>query len=139
MATATKPYVVTDEHIAMQPSTRSGWVTFAGTVFLVGGFANLFWGLAALADKAYLDAQSVLYSTLNTWGWVAVIWSAVVLVGAVLLFARVKAAPIVGVVLASISCVFWLFAFPVLPLLAMTAILLDAMVIYGLIVHGMEF
>jgi hypothetical protein len=97
------------------------------------------WNAGGFADKAYLDAQSLLYSTLNTWGWVAVIWSAVVLVGAVLLFARVKAAPIVGVVLASISCVFWLFAFPVLPLLAMTAILLDAMVIYGLIVHGMEF
>lgn len=138
MATATKPYVVSDEHIMIEPTTRSGWVTFAGIVFLVGGFANLFWGLGALADKAYLDAEGLLYSTLNTWGWVAVIWSAVVLVGAVMLFARMPVAPIVGVVLATVSCVFWMFALPVLPLFAMMAIMLDALVIYGLVVHGMQ-
>jgi hypothetical protein len=51
-------------------------------------------------------AEGPLYSTLNTWGWFAVIWSAVMLVGAALPFARTPAAPIVGVVLASLSCVF---------------------------------
>ncbi len=138
MTTATKPYVVSDEHMMIEPTMRSGWVTFAGIVFLVGGFANLFWGLGALADKTYLDAEGLLYSTLNTWGWVAVIWSAVVLVGAVMLFARMPIAPIVGVVLATVSCVFWMFALPVLPLFAIAAIMLDALVIYGLVVHGMQ-
>lgn len=138
MAASTKPYVMPDEHYVIEPVPRSGWVTFAGIVFLVSGLANLFWGLGALADKAYLDAGGLLYSTLNTWGWVAVVWSAVVLIGGVMLLARMSIAPIVGIVLAFVSCVFWMFALPVLPLFAMTALMFDALVIYGLAVHGLE-
>jgi len=138
MAIATKPYVVQDGSIATQPETRSGWMTFAGVVFLVGAFANLMWGLGALADKAYLDEGGLLYSTLNTWGWVAVIWSGVVFVGALLLFTRVRSAPVIGIVLASISCLFWLFTLPVLPLFAMTVIMIDVLVIYGLTAHGLQ-
>lgn len=137
MATATKPFVVPDAVIETRPETRSGWMMFAGIVFLVGAFANLFWGLGALADKAYLDESGLLYSTLNTWGWVAVIWSGVVFVGALLQFTSVRYAPIVGIVLASLSCLFWLFALPALPLFAMAVIMIDVLVIYGLTVHGL--
>jgi len=138
MAIATKPYVVPQGTVEPVPETRSGWMTFAGIVFLFSAFANLVWGLGALADKAYLDEGGLLYSTLNTWGWVAVIWSGVVFLGALLLFARVPAAPVVGIVLASVSCLFWLFALPVLPLFAMTVILIDMLVIYGLTAHGLD-
>lgn len=138
MATATKPYVVPEGMVKPVPEARSGWMTFAGIVFLFSAFANLVWGLGALADKAYLDEGGLLYSTLNTWGWVAVIWSGVVFIGALLLFARVPAAPVVGIVLASVSCLFWLFALPVLPLFAMTVILIDMLVIYGLTAHGLD-
>lgn len=137
MATATKPYVVPDGAIAAEEGVRSGWVTFAGVAFLIAAFANLFWGLGALADKAYLSEGGLLWSTLNTWGWVAVIWSAVVFIGAVMLLARMKAGPFVGIVLASLSCIFWLFALPVLPLFALTVIMIDMFVIYGLAAHGM--
>jgi hypothetical protein len=136
--TAPKPYVVPGGTVtAKEEGIYSGWVTFAGIAFLIAAFANLFWGLGALAGKAYLDEGGLLYSTLNTWGWVSVIWGAVVLVGAILLFAEVRWAPVLGIVLASLSCVFWLFALPVLPLYAMTAIVIDVFVIYGLLVHGM--
>lgn len=42
-----------------------------------------------------------------------------------------------GIVLASLSCLFWLFALPALPLFAMTVIMIDVLVIYGLTVHGL--
>ncbi len=138
MATATKPYVVPEGMVEPVPEMRSGWMTFAGIVFLFSAFANLIWGLGALADKAYLDEGGLLYSTLNTWGWVAVIWSAVVFIGALLLFTRLPAAPVVGIMLASVSCLFWLFALPVLPLYAMTVIMIDVLVIYGLTAHGLD-
>lgn len=35
-STAAKPYVVQDSVVAPQAETRSGWVTFAGVVLLVG-------------------------------------------------------------------------------------------------------
>ena len=50
-STAAKPYVVQDSVVAPQAETRSGWVTFAGVVLLVGAVGNLFWGLAALDSK----------------------------------------------------------------------------------------
>ena len=141
MATASsRPYVVPEGGPVMVEEgsgIRSGWVTFAGVAFLVAAFANFFWGLGALAEKAYLYEGGLLWSTLNTWGWVAVIWSAVVFVGAVLLLFRVSWAPIVGIALASLSCIFWLFALPVLPLFALTAIIIDMLVIYGLAAHGL--
>jgi hypothetical protein len=134
----TKPYVVPEGAVLPEVGTRSGWVTFAGIVFFVAAFANLFWGLAALDGKSYLDVNGLLYSTLNTWGWVAIGWSAVVAIGAILLLTRMRSGPIVGLVLASVSCIFWLFALPVMPLFAMTAILIDVVVIYGLAAHGIE-
>jgi hypothetical protein len=138
MATASaRPYVVSEHVAPPEAGVRSGWVTFAGVAFLIAAFANLFWGLAALDERSYLLVNGLLWSTLNTWGWAAVIWSAVVLVGALLLLFRVSWAPLVGVALASLSAIFWLFALPVLPLFALTAIMLDMLVIYGLVAHGM--
>jgi hypothetical protein len=137
-STAPKPYVVPEGAVAPQPETRSGWVLFAGIVLLVGGVANLFWGLAALDGKSYLDETGLLYNTLETWGWIAIGWSALLLIGSVLLLARTRIGPAVGIVLAAISCFFWLFTLPVMPLYAMTVILVDILVIYGLVTQRTE-
>jgi len=116
---------------------RSGWVTFAGVLFVIAGCANLIWGIGALGKKSYLPENGVLFSTLATWGWIAVIWAVVLLVGAILLLGRVSSGPVVGIVLATISAVFWFFVLPVLPIFALTAIILDTLVIYGLAAHGL--
>ena len=134
----TKPYVVPEGTSMPQPEVRSGWVTFAGIMFLVSAFANFFWGLAALDSRSYLAESGLLYNTLETWGWMALGWSAVVLIGGIMVLAGTRAGPAGGVVLASISCIFWLFALPVMPLFAMTVILIDAFVIYGLVAYGMD-
>lgn len=136
-STTTKPYVVPEGAVAPLTEPRSGWITFAGVMFLISAFANFFWGLAALDTRSYLAESGLLYSTLETWGYIALGWSALVLIGGVLVLAGTRSGPVVGVVLASISCIFWLFALPVMPLFAMTAILIDGFVIYGLAAHGM--
>jgi hypothetical protein len=139
MDTKTQPYVVSNGVTAPQVESRTGWVTFAGIVLLVGAVANLFWGLAALDKATFLDESALLYSTsLETMGWVAIGWSALLLIGGIALLARAKWGPFMGIVLASISCVFWLFAMPVLPMMALTVILIDVFVIYGLAVHSTE-
>lgn len=117
--------------------TGSGWITFAGVLFVIAGCGNLIWGIGALAKKEYLPANGVLFSTLQTWGWIAIIWGVVVLVGAMLVLGRMPSGPVVGIVLATISAVVWLFLLPVLPIFALTAILLDVLVIYGLAAHGL--
>ncbi|MFN8105710.1 MAG: hypothetical protein U0U69_14735 [Acidimicrobiia bacterium] len=116
--------------------THSGWVTFAGVVFAIAGCGNLIWGLGALAKKSYLPENGLLFSTLGTWGWIAILWGIVVILGAVLLLARAPSGPALGIVLAAVSAVFWLFVLPVLPMFALAALILDVLVIYGLVAHG---
>lgn len=139
MVTKTQPYVVADGVTAPQAESRTGWVTFAGIVLLVGAVANLFWGLAALDSASFLEETGLLYSTsLETMGWIALGWSALLLIGGIAMFTRARWAPILGIVLASISCAFWLFSMPVLSTMALTVILIDVFVIYGLAVHGKQ-
>lgn len=131
-STAQKPYVVPESGIAPRAERMSGWVIFAAAVLLIGAVGNLLWGLAALDSKSYLDEGGLLYSSLETWGWVSIVWSALLLIGGIMLLAGVRSGPAVGIVLAAVSCVFWLFALPVMPLYAMTVIIIDVFVIYGL-------
>ena len=98
---------------------------------------ELLLGLAALDTRSYLAEEGLLYSTLETWGWVALGWSALVLIGGILVLARTSWSAAIGVGLATISCIFWLFALPVMPLFALTVIMIDMFVIYGLVAYGM--
>jgi hypothetical protein len=49
-----------------------------------------------------------------------------------------RVGPVIGIILAAVSCFFWLFALPVMPFFAMTVILIDLFVIYGLAAHSTE-
>jgi hypothetical protein len=123
----------------MEASTRNsgaGWLTFAGVMFIIAGAANIIWGIAALDGKEYLPESGLLFSTLTFWGWIAILWGIAVLAGSYLLLSRSPSGPAAGVVLATVSAIFWLFALPVLPIFAMTAILIDALIIYGLVHYG---
>lgn len=113
-------------------SRSSGWIAFAGIMFIVAGFANLIWGIGALANKEYLPEDGLLFSTLTFWGWIAIVWGALLLLGSYLLLMESPSGRSTGVVLAVVSAIFWLFALPVLPIFGLTAILIDALIIYGL-------
>lgn len=118
----------------MEPSTarQSGWLRFAGIMFVVAGFANLIWGIGALAGKHYLPEENLLFSSLTLWGWIAIVWGTLLLLGSYLVLTVSPSGRGAGIVLAVVSAIFWLFALPVLPIFALTAILIDALIIYGL-------
>lgn len=118
----------------MESSTArsSSWITFAGIMFVVAGFANIIWGIGALAEKEYLPEGGLLFSTLTFWGWIAIIWGALLLLGSYLVLVGSPSGRTTGIVLAVVSAVFWLFALPVLPIFALTAIIVDSLIIYGL-------
>ena len=118
----------------MESSTvrSSGWIAFAGIMFVVAGAANVIWGIGALAEKEYLPENGLLFSSLTLWGWIGIIWGALLLVGSYLILTGSPSGRSTGIVLAVVSAVFWLFALPVLPIFALTAILIDSLIIYGL-------
>lgn len=117
-------------------ASSSGWVTFAAVLFAVAGAGNIIWGLGALGKQSAFAEGGLIYGSLQMWGWIALIWGIVVLLGAVLLFTRFASGPPLGIVLAGISAVFWFFVLPVVPIFALAAIIVDVLVIYGLSVHG---
>ncbi len=117
-------------------ATGSGWFTFAGVMFVIAGVANLLWGIAALDTKTYLPAEGLLFSTLTFWGWVSIIWALLAFGGAYLLLVRAPASVTYGIVMATLSAVFWLFALPVLPIWSLTILIIDVLIIYGLAQHA---
>jgi len=115
--------------------TGSGWFTFAGVMFLIAGTSNLLWGIGALDTKRYLPEDGLLFSNLSFWGWISILWAVLSLVGAFLLLTRNEWSAGVGLVMATLSAVFWLFALPVLPIWATLVIAIDVLIIYGLATH----
>lgn len=123
----------------VEPGLRSGWGTFAAILLTIGGVANALWGWGALRSAAdwgefrpYVDAAFI--GQLEFWGWMSLLWAAVLLVGAFLMFTGHPAGPTTAIVLASVSAMIWIFVLPAFPLLALAAMALDILVIYGLTV-----
>ena len=68
--------------------SSGGWAIFVATYLLIAGVLNVVWGIAALSDKSYFYIGGLLWSSLNTWGWVAIIVGGLQLLGAALAAAR---------------------------------------------------
>jgi uncharacterized Tic20 family protein len=114
----------------------SGWFTFAGIMFGLAGVSNLLWGIGALDSKEYLPENGLLASNLTFWGWMSLVWAVIALIGAYLLFTRAATSAGIGIVLAGIHAIFWLFALPVLPIWSLVVMTIDILIIYGLAVHS---
>ena len=113
----------------------AGWFTFAGVMFILSGASNLLWGIGALDTKRYLPEDGLLFSNLTLWGWLSIIWAVLALIGAYLLLTRSPWSGGAGLVLATLSALFWLFALPVLPIWAIMVIAIDVLILYGLATH----
>jgi hypothetical protein len=77
----------------------SGWVAFAGSYMAIAGLLNLIWGVTALSKKSYFVEGGLVWSSLDTWGWIAVIVAAVQIVTGLLLFARKLGGVLIAIVL----------------------------------------
>jgi hypothetical protein len=60
---------------AVDRSSRvTGWWVFAGMLLAIGGVLNVIYGIAAIGNsKFFTDNATYILSSLNTWGWVALI------------------------------------------------------------------
>ena len=116
---------------------RSGtrWIAFAGTMLMLVGFFNVIDGIAAIANSDYVVNQ-LLFANLDAWGWFFLIWGAIQICAGFAIYAGAGWAAIVGVISAfgnAIAQLSWARANPVW---AISAIVLDVLIIYALIVYG---
>jgi hypothetical protein len=110
----------------------SGWWAFAGTMMLIVGGFNLIEGIAALAQKSYFNESGLIYTNLRFWGWWLLIIGIVQLLTSFLIYARSEAGAVIGIFLAAVSAFFAFFAIGAYPWWALTILVVDGLVIYGL-------
>jgi hypothetical protein len=117
----------------------TGWATFAGFLFMIAGFWNLFAGVAALVRKEYFNEAGLLYHNLQLWGWVWLIVGAVQLLTSALIIGQRESGRVLGVFLAALSMLVWFFSIGAYPFWGFLVVAGDALILYGLVAHGEQF
>ena len=126
----------------MNSKSMAGWIGFAGILMVIIGAVDLFQGLIAILEDEYFvpTRAGMLVVDLTTWGWFLLLFGALlVLVGLGLLGGQ-GWARWTGIVLVSLNILAQLgFAGDsAYPLWALTAIILNIVVLYALTARWTE-
>ncbi|MGD9961474.1 DUF7144 family membrane protein [Nocardioides sp.] len=131
---------VHDDYVAPgQPSAWSGWVDFAALMMVLIGTLHVIQGMVALFnDEYYLVTQGGLVVTADftAWGWVHVLWGALLIAAAFALYAGKTWGAVVAVVLAMFSVIINIGFLAAYPIWSVIMITIDILVIWALTVHG---
>jgi hypothetical protein len=119
------------------PQAGLGWVTFAVVMLGIAGSLNVIYGIAAISNSSFYvgDAEHVI-SSLNTWGWVVMIFGVGQVVAAISIWAETEFGRWLGVLLAAAGAIVHLIFMPASPFLALALFALNVLIVYGLVVHG---
>src|SRR3954471_3198947 len=118
------------------PRIGNGWVAFAGTYLAIAGMFNLIWGITALSKKSYFVEGGLVWSSLSTWGWIAIIFAAIQIVAGGLLFARKLPGVIAAIALSILGVLVNVLAIGAYPLWSSIAIVCNGLVLWAVTAHG---
>ena len=114
--------------------TWAGWVTFASIVMVLLGCLNAFQGFLALFDEGYfaVRGEQLVLVSYEAWGAILLVWAAVLLLVGAALNARRGWARWMAVLIVMVDAIIQVGFFPSAPLLAVTLIALDVVVLFAL-------
>jgi hypothetical protein len=115
-----------------------GWVYFAGILMLVKAFFQAFLGFVSLSKEDFFSVSENSLAVFNftAWGWSHLIISVVLLTAGFSVLSGQLWGRVVGVIAFSISLLVNMVFLPAYPLWLAGAIIIDAIILYALIVHG---
>ncbi len=114
-----------------------GWIAFAGVMLAIVGTLNVIYGIGAIdTANVYVGETQYVFGDLSTWGWFLAIVGAVQLVVAFGIWSGAQWARWIGVFSASVNAMIQLLFLPAFPLLGLSLLALDILVIYALIQYG---
>jgi hypothetical protein len=121
-------------------STRSGggWSAFAGVYLMLAAMLNLLWGIVALSKKEYFVEEGLLWSSLSTWGWIAILAAVVQFTTGALIFARKTGGMILGIVVAMAGMLVNLISIGAYPIWSCIGLVCNALVLWAVTVHSDE-
>ena len=119
--------------------TWAGWIWFAGLLLMIIGTMDFFQGLIAVIRGDYytIAPNQIIVFNLSTWGWITLIWGIIVgLIGMGLLSGQ-SWARWTAIVVGSLNFLIQLgfVGSAAYPLWALTALALNIVVLYALIVR----
>jgi hypothetical protein len=117
----------------------SGWIAFAGAYLLVAGGMNLIWGIVALANKSAFHESGLVWSTLNTWGWIAIVTGGFQVLAGLMVLARTFAGQWLAGVLAVVGIFVSFFSAGAYPIWSVIALVANGLVLWAVTAHGDEF
>ncbi len=113
----------------------TGWVGFAGVMLVLVGFFNIIQGIAAIGNSDYVVNQ-LLFANMDAWGWFFLIWGILQLCAGFAIFSGAAWGAIVGIVSAFGNAIAQLAWARGNPFWALTALVIDVLIIYALVVYG---
>jgi len=120
-------------------SKWNGRIAFAGWIMIIIGLLDFFEGLIAVIRKEYyalVGSQIVVFDT-RTWGWITLLWGIAILLAGMALLGGAGWARWLTIVLVTANILGQLgfVGSAAYPLWALTAITLNIVVLYALIVR----
>jgi hypothetical protein len=119
--------------------SSSGWATFVAAYLTIAGVLNIIWGISALSNKSYFISGGLLWSELNTWGWIAIIVGAIQVIGALLVAARRAGGAVIAGFLAFCGIMLNFLSIGAYPVWSAILLVVDAMIIWAVTVHSDAF
>lgn len=126
----------------MNGKSMAGWIGFAGIVMLIVGAIDFFQGLIAIfEDEYFIPTQAgYLVVDLTAWGWFMLFWGALLVLAGLALMAAQSWARWFAIVVVSLNILAQLgfVGSSSYPLWALTAIVLNIVVLYALTARWSE-
>jgi len=123
-------YDYDDEH-------GQGLVTFAGVMLMIAAVLNTLYGIAAIDKASFFTANAkYVFGDLKTFGWFVLVLGIVQIFAALAIWQGTPWGRWFGVACASGNAILQTLWIPAYPILAMTILTLDIIVIYGLLAYG---
>ena len=120
-------------------SSGPGWVAFASAYLAIAGGMHVIWGIVALSNKSAFHEDGLVWSKLDTWGWIAIVLGAMQMVAALMIFARRFAGQWLGGVLAIAGVFLSFLAAGAYPIWSVMALVANGLVLWAVTTHGDEF
>jgi hypothetical protein len=129
--------VTRDDALQFDEEKGFGWLLFAATMLGLAGVLSVIDGIVALSKSSFYAANAhYVFSDLRTWGWIAIILGALLIVAAMGVFSGSGFARWFGILMASLSLIGHFAASQAYPFWTLIMITLDILVIYALAVYG---
>jgi hypothetical protein len=108
----------------------TGWVVFASVLLITAGVLNILNGFTLLQHGSYYT-QHIVYSNLNFWGWMFLIWGVLQLLSGMFAWRGSVAWTAVAVGLTATAAMLWFFMIFAAPWPAVMGITLNTVAMFA--------